>query len=413
MRGFFSFALLYLKSIILLLYKIFIGDLSSVSSTIDIKYVLQKKDNDFNYREYETQAKDYRTWLDWIFDLFGLPDFLSAILISALVYTIGLVVSYTIDFHGNYINTLAVYLMSFGIFLSILTIRFSSKGIHSSLSSLRPCFMVSDGEYRYFLDTWFKRLSNNRIILFITIATSIFLGMLLYYKLYDETTYNKLNLLSLELISFKVNGWYESVHLKVKFALFGFYILVISSILITCLRILFVNFFFLMDLLKLPVIPIPNLIKLRLGKLSRLYLITSFNWFIGVSLFGVMLFSIWDWLSVGVLSLISLVGFVTLFTPQYIYTRLLNRSQDLATNWIFSSFYGRMDISVNEKSLENIINSENASQLYRLKSLTDFFDASKPINPNIYNLPQLLFALAGQVFSFLSPKLLEWIKDIF
>lgn len=410
MKSFRSFIKLYLKTIFQSLKKMFIGDMSSVAKTIDIKYALQKKDSSFQFKDYETKPNNYQTWLDFIFLKFNLPDLLTAIILSIIVYLIGLFFSFFANFYVNYTNTLAVYLMCFGISLSIYTLRISSKNIHKCFARLRPCFMISDNEYYYFLNTWFKRLSNNKIILFLTLFTTVFLGLLLYYKLYDENIYNKLNLLSLELRSFKDNGWYDQSYLKVKFGLFAFFIIVISSILVTSFRILFVNFFFLLDLIKLPIIPIPNLIRLRLGDISKLYSFTSFNWFIGVSLFGIMLFSTWDWLSISVLSAISLIGFITFITPQYIYSKLLGNSQNLATNWIFSSFYERMNISLNEKNLANIINSNNASKLYKLKSLTDYFDASKPVKLNIYNFPQLILFLLGQIISLSSPKIIEVIK---
>ena len=408
MSNYLSFAILWGKSLLSILGKIFIGDISSVSRTIDIKYNLQKKDSQFQYTEYETKRSKYKIWID-ILDKLKLNNFWSSIVTAVLVYLIGLLLSLFIGFTNNYLNTLAIYLISFGIFITTFTLRISSNRIHESMLTLRPCFMVSDNEYFYFLDTWFKRLSNNRIIIFITLIFTAILGVLLYCKFYNESIYNQLNLLSLELTSFKINGWYDQPNLDSKFLLMGYFIIITSSLLITSFRILFINFFFIIDLLKLPIIPIPNLIRLRIENLSGLYLMVSFNWFVGVSLFGILLFTSLDWLSISILTLISLVGFITFMAPQYLYSKMLYKSQQISTHWIFSSFYKKMNIDLNEKNLANIISSQRASNLYQLNSLSDFFEASKPVKRNIYSITQLLFFFTGQLLSITSPILRNWI----
>lgn len=417
MKTFLSFIFLCFRNFVLILKQILIGDISSVSKTIDIKYDLQKKDNLLKYEEYETSHENYEIWLDRIFKKIGLPDILTSMLISVIVYLGGYFFSIIIGFGGNYINTLAVYLISFGIFITIYTIRKTTRKIHKCMSSLRPCFMISDTEYYYFLDTWLKRFSNNRIFVIITILLTGILGTLLYYKLYDEEIYSKLNLLSLELTSFKINGWYDQPFLNAKFFLFAYFIIIISSLLITAFRLLFINFFFLLDILKLPIIPIPNLIRSRMSDLSSLYLSISFNWFIGVSLFGVLLFTALDWLSISVLLIISLIGLITFLIPQFIYSKMLYKSQQIATHWIFSSFYKKMNIDIEERNVANMINSKSASELFQLDSLSEFFEASKPVKKTIYSFPQLLLFIVGQTISIMSPSFREhintFIKDMF
>lgn len=412
MIGFLKFIYALILSIFKWIIRLFFGDLSSASRIFEIEYSLQKKNGSFDYIDYNTNSKDYQTWVDKIYNKLPFHNLISSLLISIFVFVVGLLIALTIGFGQEYINTLAVYLISFGVFISITTIRYSSLFIHKSLSDLRPCFMISDDEYRHFLDTWFKRLSNNRIILFLSILFSTFLLYLLYIKFYNIDLYDKLNLLSLELGSFEVNFWYDDPFLWTKFLIFAFFVLVVASIVITSIRILIVNIFFLLDLSRLPVIPIANLVRIRLYLLTRIYYYTTLAWFVGVSLFGLMLFKTLDWLSVSVLLLISLIGLFTFITPQIIYNRLLSKSQSLATNWIFSSFYKKMKISVNEKGLSNIIQSHSASEKYDLNSLSDFVDASEPINRNIYSPIQIIFFLIGQAIALVSPKFSEIINII-
>jgi len=412
MIGFLKFIFSLISSFIKWTIRLFFGDLSSASKVIEIEYSLQKKENKFDYRNYNTNSKDYQTWVDKIYNKLPFHNLINSLLISIGIIMIGFLISLTINFGFEYLNTLAVYLIGIGIFISLTTIRYSSIYIHKSLSDLRPCFMISDDEYHHFLDTWFKRLSNNRILLFLSIIFSIFLLYLLYIKLYQTEYYDQLNLLSLELGSFEINFWYVNPFLWVKFLLISFFVIIVASIIITSIRILIVNIFFLLDLSRLPVIPISNLVRIRLYLLSRLYFYTTLNWFLGVSLFGVMLFTKLDWLSVSVLLLISIVGFITFITPQIIYNRLLSKSQSLATNWIFSSFYKKMNISINEHGLSNIIKSNSASETYKLNSLSDFIGASEPVNRNIYSPIQIISFILGQLIALLSPKFTEIIEMI-
>ena len=71
-----------------------------------------------------------------------------------------------------------------------------------------------------------------------------------------------------------------------------------------------------------------------------------------------------------------------------------------------------MQISINEKGLSNIIQSNRGSETYDLNSLSDFVDASEPVNRNIYSPIQIVFFLVGQGIALISPKFSEMIQII-
>ncbi len=64
-----------------------------------------------------------------------------------------------------------------------------------------------------------------------------------------------------------------------------------------------------------------------------------------------------------------------------------------------------------------MINSENAAKIFQLNSLSDFFEASKPVKKSIYSLSQLSLFIVGQTISILSPSFRDYvnsfIQDIF
>jgi hypothetical protein len=221
------------------------------------------------------------------------------------------------------------------------------------------------------------------------------------------------NLTSFSPQLFILNGWLDEPYKIFKYIYLSIWAIIIAFPLVTASRILFINFFFLLDLRHIPIIPIPNLLRMRLRDLTSLYLTISFLWFIGVSLFAIMFFNDVDVVSLIVIAILSIFGIITFLTPQIIYHQLLKRSENIASRWILSSFYKKLEISLIEENDNNYIQPLTASQTYKLDSLVDYLDASIPVKRWVYSQTQIISFLLAQLFTLFSPKIINELSRIF
>lgn len=396
----------YLYAILMLFVDLILNfkdviNLYSISKNINTEHSMQKSELFFNYTEYHTTTLMFPTWIDKLFSRIKLPSLLLSILICIIVYLIGLVVSLLIGFHSNYLNSIPIYIGLFGISITIFIIRYGSTSIHKSYDQLRPCFIISDSQYKNFLDNWFSRLSNIRSTIYLCVFLSLIFIALSYFSFYFSNLIEYFKLVSIRPKLFEIQNWFNDPYKIVKFILLVFYSICIAFPLATAGRILFVNFFFLLDLHYLPIIPIPNLVRNRLRGITDLYMIITFFWFLGAILFIALFYGSSDILSTSLIFMISILGFLTFITPQVIYHFLLKKSEETASKWILASFYKKMNITLLEECEKKIINTQEAASKYELATLVDYFDASIPTKRWVYSQTEVLLFIIGQTFTFI------------
>jgi hypothetical protein len=376
-------------------------NLYSISKNINTEYSMQKSERNFIYSEYHTSTLMFPTWIDKLFSRIKLPSLLLSILICIIVYLIGLLVSLFVGFQSNYLNSVPIYFGLLGISITIFIIRYGSTSIHKSYDQLRPCFVISDFQYKNFLENWFSRLSNIRSTIYLCVILSLFFIALSYFSFYYSNLLEYYKIVSIKPRLFEIQNWYNDPYKFVKFILLAFYSICIAFPLATAGRILFINFFFLLDLHYLPIIPIPNLVRNRLRGITDLYMVITFFWFLGAILFIALFYGSSDILSTSIIFMISILGFLTFITPQVMYHFLLKKSEETASKWILASFYKKMNIILIEESDKKIMSTQEAASKYDLATLVDYFDASIPTKRWVYSQTEVLLFVIGQIFTFI------------
>lgn len=374
-------------------------NLYSISRNINTEHFLQKSERYYKYSDYHTTNSMFPTWIDGISIRTKLSGLFLSILVCIIVYLTGFIVSLFIGFQWNYINSIPIYFGLFGILISIIILRYGSTSIHKSYDQLRPCFVISDFQYKNFLENWFSRISNTRSTIFLGVFLSLIFILLCYLSFYSNII-EYYGLVSFKPKLFEIQNWFVEPYKYVKFFLLIFYSICIAFPLATAGRILFVNFFFLLDLRFLPIIPIPNLVRNRLKEITDLYIIITFFWFIGTLLFIILFYGCSDILSTSIIVIISILGFLTFITPQFIYHLLLKKSEQTASKWILASFYKKMNITLIEENDKKIISPQEAALKYDLGTLVDYFDASIPTKRWVYSQTQVLLFILGQIIAF-------------
>lgn len=363
-----------------------------------------------NFANYGTLQKDYRLWVDIVFEKFGLHPLTSATILGLIAFFTGLLISFTISFEKEYLNTFPVYIGTFGIIWVLAILNHSSTTFHEAYAELRPCFLITDKEYSKLVSKWFKIFSSHKGNLIAIFFLALFAIWAVYITIYNPQFLATINSNSLKEIF--PSYWYQPEHKLIKAIIVSVWGVFVAFPLGTAARLLFYNFFFLLELRKLPVIPIPSTIKTRLQKINDLYIFIASTWFVGVGLFGILLFDKLDMISIVYLGVLSTFGTLTFLTPQFVYRQLLIQSHKVASQWILHSFYSDLNIKLTEKQFTKIP-TEIGSKLAKMDDLKGFVEVSKQSDLWVYDLRDFFFLLIGQVVSFGSVYLESFIKALF
>lgn len=355
----------------------------------------------FDREQFATSPAEFKPWYSYLFDALPFPLAVTATMTGVLVFLGGLLLSSTIDFQREYIETPAIYIGSFGIAWVLAISQQATLSIHRAYEELRPCYLVDDQQYRERLTSWFNRMvshSGNLIasLFFFTLALVV-----VYIGLFRPDLTHALNIKSLRPALFFPPYWFTPDDLMIKALIIGYYGLCVALPLGTTFRLMVLNLLLLLDLRHLPVIPAANIIRARLHRITNLYIFISGSWFVGVALFGAVFFRTLDVLSASFLSSLSLVGILVFLTPQVIFRRYLARSYRLTCDWSLQALNSCLGIQLQEKTRSRYPCDLNADAA-NLSDLASIIEATSKPQTLIYDAKDFLVLIGGQFIVFAS-----------
>jgi hypothetical protein len=379
------------------------------SNNLPIPDNIQKMD----VKKYGTSPEDFKLWVDILFEKFkkvkvGFP--IPAIIFGLIAYSVGLLISMTISFQKEYIATFPIYIGTFGIMWVTAILSYGSRKFHTVYEELRPCFLINDDDYSELIKKWFTNFSHKRRNFLGILILSFIAFVFVYITLYRPEFFGLINSNSLREVF--PPTWYQNENRFGKAIILSVWGIFVAYPMGTATRLIILNFFFLLKLRNLHVIPIPSMVKARLHTNNNLYIFISSTWFVGVGLFGILLFDKLDLISVLFLALFSLFGTFTFLTPQLIYRRFLAQSQKVVSHWVLYSFYNSLNIELIEKPMTKIP-IEHGANLTKMDDLKEFIEVSKTSDAWVYDPTDFIFLLLGQVVSFGSVFFIDIIKNIF
>jgi hypothetical protein len=195
--------------------------------------------------------------------------------------------------------------------------------------------------------------------------------------------------------------WYTPQHLFVKASIIAYYGVCVSLPLATSARLLALNVLFLWNLRTWPVIPVTNIIRVRLRKVTDLYMFTALTWFAGVSLFGVVFFQELDLAAVTIIGLLSILGILTFLVPQWIFRTYLFRSYRLACDMTLAALNNALGIELRENA-RPIGSIDFPYDISNLKDLANFVGAVSKPSFWVYDPEDFAAITLGQVVAFVS-----------
>ena len=370
--------------------------------------MMLKQDNskiiEINYKKFSTENKDFLTWINHLYNKINLPTPFPSLIFSSIPFFLGLVLSLINNFSKVYLQTSVIYVGVFVPTYVLEVIRLGHKNIHIAYEELRPCFIISDEKYKNILTKWLKEITNFKkecqgILICFLICSAI-----AYSSFYQYPYLKDIGITSLR-PHIVDSSWFNLEYKNTNFAIIILFAFFISFPLATAARHLILNILFLCkEIQKLPVIPIPNIIRLRLTKLSNLFLSTSLFWYIAVFIMGYIFFYQWDLLTYSVIGFLAFLGFVLFLIPQLVYRKLIKSSSFLSSQWVIESFYKMFEISITEKNVvDSILNNKLSTNLTNdIKSISDYLEISSKVSFWVYDTTQIFMGFGGLFFSMLS-----------
>jgi len=364
-----------------------------------------------DYQVYSTDPLDFQTWVDVLFSKLRLPTPIVATGLGLAVFFAGLVLANTIDFQYEYLGASPVYIGSFGIAWVTGIIRYASLAFHPAYEELRPCFLVDDATYKKVIDHWYGKLSNDKSNILWVAGFFAAACAVVYLAFYRPDILQSLHIESLRPIVFP-SYWFTPENLHVKASIITFYGLCVAFPLATAARLLVINFLFLLSLRDFPVVPLGNIIRIRLRRITNLYTFVSVTWSVGVALFGIILFEDLDLFSIlGLLALGSL-GTLTFLTPQIIFMNFILCSNRIASQWTLAALCERLNIELRER--QNLdVSIEIGAEIAAMDDLAGFVEASGQSPLWVYDPSDFLFLLVAQAISLSGVFFEDFMRSLF
>lgn len=362
------------------------------------KLIIEKLKS-INFKRYTTNSTDYFCWFDQIYQKIPISPIILSLIIFIILYLFGLIVSSFISFSIEFIKSPIIYIAIFGISWVFYISHWGSVNIHKALEELRPCFIIKDNKYKIKLNKWFNIFIDTKKNLYTSITLFIIVFIFYYIGFYHPEFPDRYHLICLRPIIVP-NYWFVGSFKIVKFIILLFYIIIVCLLLGTASRMLIVNLGFLLDLRKFPIIPISNIVRSRLRKLTDYYIKISISWFVGVSLFGILFYYKIDIVSISIISILSLIGILTFLTPQILFRKYLMSSYKTLCDISIINFYKNIGVNLNEN---NHISKSGIKRkkIFELNSLVEMIDLSSKPPLWVYDSEDFLILLFGQLLAFL------------
>jgi len=349
------------------------------------------------YPKYATEHRSYRIWPDYLFEVFKGSVAITLIVTGTTVYLIGLVIAWPYEFMMHYVLTPAIYIGLAGILLVIGACHWGSRRVHPDYEQLRPVFTVDDDTYYRILNKWFRRFSSRKPMIVCSLIFFVvgFGGLTLAYGT-SARTRKRFYLEPLRPILFG-RFWYIHKFEDVGFSIILVYLILISITLGTGCWLLVANMVFLSKLRRLPVIPMPTIVRARLRRMADLYVGTSFAWSLGVALFGVLFYKDYNLLSGVFLAALFVIGVLMFSLPQAICRSYIIRSHERLCTMGLAELYKDLGMSLYERTQTTpAISGRVADNLADLYSMTD-----RP-KTLVYDVQNVVLWVGSEVLAFVA-----------
>jgi|GEM_PF-5320467 len=188
----------------------------------------------------------------------------------------------------------------------------------------------------------------------------------------------------------------------------AYYGILIYLPLLTTFRLFWMAYGLLKFMRGLELIPEPEIARHQLNGVNDLFVFTTFTWFIGVALFGILFFQTIDLLSIVIVLSLSAYGLSLFSSSQFTFRNLLANAYDRKVEYyvlIYLKYTGAIDLM------------QIGATTFRLPGLQDDIEqevVKKIKKPQLWSFDysNILALVIGQAIAILSPAIEQAINRI-
>lgn len=290
-----------------------------------------------------TSERDYMLWLDFVYDALGATlerrgrRYIVSAGLAIIVFLAGLLIALPFGLAQLYLTTPGVYYFVIGITWVLNSLRWLSLTYHIQTNVVRPCFPISDMEYKKIVSPYAYRATRNRIIVTrsLLIAAVFVIYFVIIYFGSDDVR-------SALLVGFPHSfgqRWHTGDVLVPKMLILDMFFLIASFGVYTGAHIMFMTLPLFSTLAKLPTIPLPSVVgELFTGALS-LYSQGAIMWSFGIVLAEFIYSTQLDAVAIAFVVSVTAFGLLAYLWPRLAIRQTWIKSRALAIELALDDFY--------------------------------------------------------------------------
>jgi hypothetical protein len=288
----------------------------------------------------------YQTWLNPILNRVRFHWLVASIGISLLTFLFGLTLAILFDFFPLFIRTTAIYLAVFGTAIGLAAFYWVGQAFPSAFIELGPYFGVSAETYADFIKGWLRRMYNTRAILTISaiVVLTSFAAMVAVF-LFPDPTIDTLQNITPSLVMLD-REWYFGGASFAKMLIIDLYFLINFTLVISGAWICIHALLILYHLAKMPILPIPTVVTLKLRVIVNIFVVVCLVWLIAVAVFVLLFLEAIDFLSIIWIGSQAILVMITFLLPQFLSRRIiLNLREELiaAARLAYDRYFEQID----------------------------------------------------------------------
>jgi hypothetical protein len=340
-----------------------------------------------------TSPKDYRTWIDILYDRLGAsPDrpamnLLVSAGIGTLLWLVGLGIMAPAGLEPLYVSSFGVYVSTIGIGYALWGIRYVSQTVHGRNNALRYCFSIENDEFTAAVAPSMRAATTNRAI--IVPSTVFMLFVWTYFAIVIFGSHQPGSFLLIGFPSAFPAEWRTGGALVPKALVLYLFTGVAIFVVYTGARYTVFLSQAYRQLTALPAVPLPSLVSEMCHGVNSISIFAAFSWSFGV-VFGELLYGAkLDPLAILFLAWVISFGVVSFYVPHASIALIWEHAKAKALEIVGTTYATRKPVDLAPRHLIEVEQFVQATVHHRGAQLT----ASQTINLVLsQSLPLLPFA---------------------
>lgn len=298
-----------------------------------------------NIPSFGTTPSEFKLWVDYLYEPFGATlehrfrRYMVAASFASVIWCCGLAIVTPFGLAITWVTSPGIYFFWIGIAWCSNSLRWLSQTYHVRTNIVRPCFLISDQQYKQVVTPYARRATNNRVVFAWSAAFS--LPVFAYVAALLLTTPHFGQVLAVAFPHSLPPIWRSGSAIIPKMVALDLLFTVAVLHVYTGAHLTRVTAPLYSRLAELPVIPAPALVSELFRGVIDLYQSGAFMWSFGIVLTEMLYIAELDVLSLAFIGVVVAFGLMALLAPRRAVRRIWLRSKEAAIEHAISEFLAK------------------------------------------------------------------------